>query len=184
MSKKLTGKSREELIRKWLKGEEDALWQVKPTKTEGKYIISPRQQSEPEQGQEQPLKEEKQEEEEEPEPPQKVAPIPQKVASIPQKVKPNRHALSQDVSQEILNQLLLLGEERREKQKRKEQKKEIKKQLMKQLGPPTPYYAPMPEPEPPQEEELQPDEEVFEYHPPPMFYLPQRRRVNLNIPRQ
>jgi hypothetical protein len=37
--KKIQGKRREEVIAKWLIGEEDPEWQVNPTKTPGKYII-------------------------------------------------------------------------------------------------------------------------------------------------
>jgi hypothetical protein len=77
--RKLQGKRRNEVIEKWLRGEEDAEWQVKPTKTEGKFIISERkqageepnsegQESDPPQEQEQEEKEEREEEVAKPKP--------------------------------------------------------------------------------------------------------------------
>jgi hypothetical protein len=41
LPRQLQGRRRQEVIEKWLKGQEDPDWVVKATKTEGKYIISP-----------------------------------------------------------------------------------------------------------------------------------------------
>jgi hypothetical protein len=185
MSKKLTGKTREDLIRKWLAGEEDALWQVKPTKTDGKYIITPRRQETSEdnesQGKSETEDENEQEQPEEQEnlyeetPAQKPPPKPKKTIAPKAKGK-GKVNLNEDVTTEILNQLRLLGEERREREMRKRQKAEIKAQIAKQIatryGQPVQYVT--------EEVGVEDEEEdIVEYPPHPQYYLPQRRTINL-----
>jgi outer membrane biosynthesis protein TonB len=181
MSKKLTGKTREELIPRWLAGEEDALWQVKPTKREGKYIITSRRQENSEdnqsQGQSETEDENTQEQPEEQEnlyeetPAQKPPPKVKRTIAPKAKGKGQTN-LNGDVTMEILNQLRLLGEERREREIRKRQKAEIKAQIAKQMnryGQPVQYVA--------EQDEVGEEEEIVEYQ--PQYYLPQRRTINL-----
>jgi hypothetical protein len=182
MSKKLTGKMRGELIRKWLAGEEDAFWQVKPTKTDGKYIISPRRNAEQEESQSQEQSESEEAEAEEPAPdqtelyeetPAQKPPPKAKTVTAPSTAKPNFNG---DVTMEILNQLKMLGEERREREIRKQRKQEIKLELAKQLSrrgrvqftPQPEYYS----------------DDEYEYVVEPQPRLPQRRVLNLSATRQ
>jgi hypothetical protein len=190
MSKKLTGKTRDELIKKWLAGEEDAFWQVKPTKTDGKYIISPRRQENSEdsrsQGQSENEDDNQEEVAEEPEnldeetPASKPAPIPKKTIAPKAKGKAKAN-LNGDATVEILNQLRLLGEERRERELRKQQKAEIKAQIAKQMAR---YSQPSVQFVSNQEDEAE-DEEEYEYvEQVPQYNFPQRRTINLLANRQ
>jgi hypothetical protein len=193
MSKKLTGKTRDELIKKWLAGEEDAFWQVKPTKTDGKYIISPRHQENSEdsrsQGQSENEDDNQEEVAEEPEnlyeetPASKPPPIQKKTIAPKAKGKAKAN-LNGDATMEILNQLRLLGEERRERELRKQRKAEIKAQIAKQMakyGKPNVQFVP-------QEEEYDDDGEEYEYVEQVPQYAsaryPQRRTLNLLANRQ
>jgi hypothetical protein len=181
MSKKLTGKMRGELIRKWLAGEEDAFWHVKPTKTDGKYIISPRRNGANEESQSQEQSESEDENAEEPAPdqtelyeetPAQKPPPKAKTVSAPSAGKP---LLNGDVTMEILNQLRILGEERREREIRKRRKAEIKAELAKQLSRRGRVQFTQPE--------YYSDDE-YEYVVEPAPRLPQRRTMNLAVNRQ
>ena len=44
MSASVRGKKRQEVIERWLKGEEDPNYEVIPTRVDGKYIVRPREQ--------------------------------------------------------------------------------------------------------------------------------------------
>jgi hypothetical protein len=183
--RKLQGKRRTEVIEKWLKGEEDPEWQVRPTKTDGKYIISERkpavssnQSDEAEsEGQDQdPEQEQEPEEKEEvakPKPVEKPPPPPPKPKPKPKdkpypREKLPKSAFSDDVAVEILTELRAIGEAKRTKQAKREQKKEIKRQVRKHTPAQQPIFV---------------DDEEYEYdEPPPQPTYPQRRRVNLLRP--
>jgi hypothetical protein len=142
LPRQLQGKRRQEVIEKWLKGEEDPDWMVKPTKTEGKYIISPRRAQnvgESNENSEQKLEQEP-DPEQEPQQEQNIAtkPIPPKAKPKLPKVYPRQPLPIQnnDLSMEILAELKALGEYKRQKEARKLQKKEIKKQIRKHAPPP------------------------------------------------
>jgi hypothetical protein len=125
--RKIQGAKRQEVIEKLLNGEDDPDWQVKETKTAGKYIISRRPPKDPEQEEEkeeqEPEKEVKEEDsDEEPEekpkkPVQKVAKTPKpdppsKPVKLP-KVYPGKAGkpiFADDYAVEILSELRQIGE--------------------------------------------------------------------------
>ncbi len=147
MSKKyLTGSKRLQIINKWLRGIEDPEFDVLPTKKEGKYIVKKR---------EKPIKVQEPEIEdafEDPDFESDSEPIQKKKPPPKQKADPT-------VSDEILNQLKLLGEEMKANRKKKEQKRLIKEQIHKEIS------------RPPPQEEPEYEEEQIQYIP-----VPRRRR--------
>jgi hypothetical protein len=180
--RKLQGKRRQEVIEKWLRGEEDPEWVVKETKTAGKYIISERRQpveepvSEASEGEQehddQPEEKEEPPAEKPPPPPPAPKPKPKpKDKPYPGKKLP-KSAISDELGMEILTELRAIGEAKRAKEAKKQQKKEIRRQVRKHIPAPPPearfvesdeYDEPEPEPQPQQ-------------------FFPQRRRVNLIRP--
>jgi hypothetical protein len=189
MSRKLQGKKREDVIQRWLAGEEDAIWEVKPTKTQDKYILRQRDQPNPPSDEtlESPEMEDKGQEQGQgqeqgippPPPPSKTSapkptqvlrpppPPPPQSVTKPKKQKfdvtPSRQPIiNDDIATQILNELRAMGEERHERRAKKQQKKEIKRQIRKEL----PTISPDPD-----------YEEAYEEYQPPQF--PQRRTVNL-----
>jgi hypothetical protein len=177
--KKLQGQKRQEVISKWLNGEDDPDWEVNPTKTPGKFIIRQRQQPEPEpehepeheveaEGEDQ---EQGQGQEQEPVPPPKPERKPVKPPSKPAPAAPKpQKVFGDELAVEILNELKRMGEEKRAKEAKRQLKKEVKRQVSKKI-PSSPAS-----PEPVQEEPVEEEFNVLDYLPPP---LPQRKRVQL-----
>jgi hypothetical protein len=165
------------VIEKFLQGEEDPEWQVKPTSTNGKYIITRRKvQLEPvEHSEEKPTEEEKPPEEEkkiEPEKPKKIEPPPEPKIPYPSQPLPiSQPILGNEYAIEILNELRAMGENKRKREAKREQKKEIKRQVRKHI--PSPVIPPSSDDDD--------DEDTFYVQPPQPepIQLPQRRRVML-----
>ena len=168
MSTHLRGSKRLQVIQNWLNGKDDEVWEVFPSRTEGKYIV--RQRKEPlnkikerniseESDQDndvtlrpevdaklsqnvQELNNEEQEQDDE----TVETPKPQKTKNKP-KMKPKTKIYQQPppatdptVSLEILNQLKLLGDEIKAKREKKEQKRMIKEVVQKQMYRPHPQF--------------------------------------------
>lgn len=188
MPSKIQGAKRQEVIEKWLNGEDDPDWQVNPTKTAGKYIIRPRKHEDPqpdkeeqdEEGQEQEEKEEDKESDEEPEekpkkaaakPKPKPKPKPQKIPK-PYPGKSSKPVFSDEYAVEILNELKSIGELKRQKVQKREQKKLVKNQIRK--------HIPAPPPRPKEDPEFEYDDDDYDFDiGPPEPPLPQRCRVSL-----
>lgn len=170
----IRGKKRQEYIEKWLRGEEDPEIEVIPTKNEGKYIVRPREQKEPEQvlppatsasQPQQPQVSDKRlddsssyyseyEEEEE-----KQEPVIKRSKS--KRINQN------DIQLEILHQLRLLGEETIRKREKKERKKEMKHVVRKEMARHQVYES---------------DSDSEEDVPPPIIYQrPVYKRRTLNL---
>ncbi|KAK8895890.1 hypothetical protein M9Y10_013776 [Tritrichomonas musculus] len=153
MSKRVPKSKRLQVINKWLRGIEDDVYEVYPTRTEGKYIVRPRKE---------PLvrtsaasSEAVPEPETEPEPEAvpELETKPECLSVTEQIPKPTSECLSvakpkikrppiiqpqydPTINIEILNQLKLLGEEIKSKREKKEQKRMIKEVVHKQLTKP------------------------------------------------
>jgi hypothetical protein len=152
-AKQIKGKRREELIERWLRGEEDPEWDVKPTKTEGKFIIKQRPHQQPPQEAPEP-----QEEEDQPAPPPESAPPPEPKTEplytepVQKKKRKDKKLISDDIGLRILRHLRELGEERKEKERRRMQREIIKTQVQKQFQRQTPQYEPIQQDDEPQYE--------------------------------
>ena len=125
MSNHLSGSKRLAVIQRWLNGRDDPDWEVLPTRKEGKYIVKKRENSIPVKSKTPENSESESEIEEKPRKVQKT----QKTQKTPKNYDPT-------VSEEILNQLKLLGDEIKSKRERKEQKRMIKEVVQKQLKKP------------------------------------------------
>ena len=156
MSNYIRGLKRQQIIERWIRGQDDPDYEVFPTKKEGKYIVKrraePLEQSNEEvkpygrgecleEHDEDEVNEEPEDEEHEEHEEQKPAP-----KSKPKpKTQPKRTTRGQGpqsvgqtssdmtVGIEILEQLKLLGEEMKHQRKKKEQKEVIKQVVQKQL---------------------------------------------------
>jgi hypothetical protein len=183
MSRKiLQGKQREQVIAKWLAGEDDPEWSVKPTCTEGKYIIKwrgdePRSKSqenskgEDQEGQNSDQDDQDQDEQEKPPPPPETPPKSQpKPAKKLPKPYPKQpvHSMREDLALDILNELRAMGERKRLKEEKRKQKKQIHKQVRK-IAPLATEIT----------EEIEYEYESDSEPPPPAPSYPQRRTVTL-----
>jgi hypothetical protein len=178
--RKLQGRRRQEVIEKWLQGIEDPEWQVKPTKTEGKYIISERRAPPEEPVSDPPEREEGEEPEPDREPEEGEEPPAEKPKPPPPAPKPKhkpvvyprqklpKSAFNDDLGIEILTELRAMGEAKRAKEAKKQLKKDIRRQVRKHIPPP-----------PPEPTFGDSDEYEYEDEAPPQPIYPQRRRVNL-----
>lgn len=137
----IRGKKRQDIIDKWLRGEEDPEFEVQPTRNEGKYIIKPRDSKELKP--DNPVEENQQKPQVSANHPPTNAPE-QKQADeyeyyseeeeeIPKHVKKTRMK-NQDIQLEILNQLRILGEDTLRKRAKKERKRETKHMIRKELS--------------------------------------------------
>jgi hypothetical protein len=185
MSRKvLQGKKRQQVIENWLAGIDDPEWSVKPTCTEGKYIIKwtgeppprgkPKQNESDNEDQEEnqePNDQENhnQEEDEPPKPPKPKKPKSNLPKPYPR--QPIQQSSPRDSHLiEILEELRFLGEHKRQKEAKRQQKKLVARQIRKQI--------PI---QPPKED----DEYEYEYEPetpsqpPSAPVYPQRSRVTL-----
>ena len=149
MSKRVPKSKRLQVINKWLRGIEDDVYEVYPTRTEGKYIVRPRKEplvrtsaasgeavqeclsvTEPEPETEpECLSETKPELETKPECLSVAKPKIKRPPIIQPQYDPT-------INIQILNQLKLLGEEIKSKREKKEQKRMIKEVVHKQLTKP------------------------------------------------
>ena len=176
MSASVRGKKRQEVIERWLKGEEDPRYEVIPTRVDGKYIVKPREGAEvPEKQQASPdvrkvprvsdtspeeedsYYEYEEEEEEKPKP-------------VTKKQKA-RTLKGQDIQLEMLKQLRILGEESIRKRAKKERKRETRHIVRKELSRRRPVQY--------SDDEY---EEYSEEEAPQVVYRPPiytRRRINL-----
>ena len=161
MSKRVPKSKRLQLINKWLRGIEDDLYEVFPTRTEGKYIVRPRKEplttstasskmkpeclsvTKPELNTEDDPDQEITEEQPECLSETKQVNKPKPITMPKPKKQPSTEWLSETkpeydptINIEILNQLKLLGEEIKSKREKKEQKRMIKEVLQKQLTKP------------------------------------------------
>jgi hypothetical protein len=192
MSRKIQGAKRQEVIEKWLSGEDDPDWEITQTKTPGKYIIRPRKVKEQEKEEKKKSREEpkgsddehpeESDENEEDEPPPKKAPKP--AEPVPEKKKPklpkvypgaaHKPVFSDDYAVEILNELRSIGELKRSKVAKRQQKKLIRHEVRKHV--PKAQHPP-----PPAKEEYDySDSSDYDFEiPPEPPALPQRSRVQL-----
>jgi hypothetical protein len=178
MSRKiLQGKKREQVIQRWLAGEDDPEWSVKPTATEGKYIIKwlgeqkPSKSGEHSEGEDQDGQNQGQDQEgqEIPPPPPKSEPKPPKKLPKPYPKQPAA-SIRDDLALDILNELRAMGERKRQKELKRKQKKQIQKQVRKIAAPPPQEIV--------QEYEYEYESDSEPPPPPPPKY-PQRRTVSL-----
>ena len=142
--KYVRGVKRNQIIQRWLQGIEDPLYEVFPTKKEGKYIVKPREipiKNEVEEPHESVEVEELHESVEEPhesvEEPHEVEPTPVVKLNKPRsRTSSSRTTSSSDstINLEILEQLRSLGEELRNDRFKKEQKQYIKQVVNKELS--------------------------------------------------
>ena len=145
MTFRIRGSKRKKLIEKWLNGEEDDEYEVKPTKTEGKFIIKKRQtkelkRKEVEASEHEPDNESNNEPDNERnnEPNNESNNEPNNEQQ--QRTTTTKHEGSsgsseqQNTLNQILEQLRLLGERNQQRDERKQRKRETKMILQKQLG--------------------------------------------------
>ena len=163
MSNRVRGNKRKELINKWLNGEEDEEYEIRPTKTEGKFIIKKRphqvrESKKSEEGgnedqrslqslqragirqsrscEDQRSLECKESEESERRSTEPTFPRPEGRNDKKESKKErnnNESRLDQSIGAQILEQLRFLGEEQRRREERKERKRETKMMVRKQL---------------------------------------------------
>ena len=147
---RVRGSKRKELIEKWLNGEEDEEYEVKPTRTEGKFIIRKRNESNNESNNESEQEEDiKQEDESN----QSVTDNTSDKQSNQHSNQSNQHSAANSNQQhksansnrnkrvgenetlnQILEQLRLLGEQQKQREERKQRKRETKAAILKQLS--------------------------------------------------
>lgn len=195
------GKKRAEVIQKWLDGEDDPEFEVKPTKNEGKYIVKRRMlenvqtvttddneldngsdisnESKIAESRETKVREGlvrvKDNNTEMKDKDTKVKVVKTETKDEKSKVKNNKNSV---ISSEILKELRLMGEENRRIREKKEKKKEIKHAVQKQLSK-KPKVQPK---EQSSDYEYYEDEEPQPMPQPIVQYEPQlkiRRRINL-----
>ena len=149
MSKRVPKSKRLQVINKWLRGIEDDVYEVYPTRTEGKYIVRPRKEplvrtsAASSEAVQECLSVTEPEPETEPEletKPECLSVAKPECLSVA-KPKIKRPPIIQPqydptINIEILNQLKLLGEEIKSKREKKEQKRMIKEVVHKQLTKP------------------------------------------------
>ncbi|KAK8835814.1 hypothetical protein M9Y10_004650 [Tritrichomonas musculus] len=160
MAKNLRGSKRLQVIQNWLNGKDDDEWEVFPCKTEGKYIVRPRKESnnhvepilkkdeETTANTPENIYDEKMQSAEvhnEPEHDEQLITetkhvIKNKIKRPPSMTHHNNYEYDPTINLEILNQLKLLGEEIKSSREKKEQKRMIKDVVQKQISRPRMRY--------------------------------------------
>jgi hypothetical protein len=195
MSRKIQGAKRQQVIEKWLAGEDDPDWEINQTKTPGKYIIRPRkgkEEDEPkvkqgkksreQQGheEEERLEPEQSEPQSDDEPPPKPKKAPKVAEPVEKPKKPKlpkvypgkagKPVFSDDYAVEILNELRSIGELKRTKVAKRQQKKLIRHEVRKQV----------PKSQPQEQQQYYSDSSDYDFEVTPQEpALPQRSRVQL-----
>lgn len=134
------GTKRQQIIAKWLRGEDDPDYEVIPTKDENKYIIKPKHSfKEQEQNEEQTEENETKQLKEEPEEEERhfVPELREPITEPDDEPKPSKHKAKDsefNLNEMILLELRAIREEQERKREEKIRKKEIKSITKKQLS--------------------------------------------------
>ena len=178
---RVRGSKRKELIEKWLNGEEDEEYEVKPTRTEGKFVIRKRK-NDIREGNESISDAELKPSEESPN--QNISESHERIKSLSTeceaptalnirepKTKRNKKEAENTLNQ-ILEQLRILGEQQKSREERKQRKRETKMEIFKHMNSLKQYNH-----EPDYSESS--DEEIREQQPTLNKPILVRRRLNL-----
>ena len=137
----IRGEKRKQLIEQWLRGEDNPEYEVRPTRREGRYIVTKRSQPAPDPSHGEPVKSGITSAEQ-------IEPAPELVDGKPTHGEPVKSGITfapriehaktcitsaeqiesvdRDISLTILRELRMLGEDNRKRMERKEAKKEVK----------------------------------------------------------
>ena len=182
---RVRGSKRKELIEKWLNGEEDEEYEVKPTRTEGKFVIRKRK-NDIREGNESISDAELKPSEESPN--QNISESHERIKSLSASEattdEPKSHSEAspilskrnkkqkQNTLNQILEQLRILGEQQKSREERKQRKRETKMEIFKHMNSLKQYNR-----EPDYSESS--DEEIREQQPTLNKPILVRRRLNL-----